>query len=978
MKINDKVDFSSDMNLPKKTISTNADLTKKESFFLARIQDVRRYREVLSKNKLSNVIYNILENPMVIRNELSPTYIQNKILKDMVIRYRLLSGAKVNHNLDFIHIDDMLENQKEKTAKLQEVIKKRDARKKELTETVKKQVQNIKDLGTIINYSNFNSSTLNKEFESRIIEKFWELYKEKKIYHDLRPVNWCPKCKRALENDNISRKKQDVENYFLNFRVKYDKGLFSGIENFDDTYFVASTIRPWILDFDNSLAVVEDMEYSVVQIKQRDKNVNYIIASEFVDYIMEIAFYIKYDIKKKILGKELIGMTCNNALENTKDLNVIPAKKEYVVLNPKHSSGIAIISSGNTYVDYLVSNENSGIKINNNLSKDGKTTMLAYNFKNMYYKEVNEKVLENIKSKKYLLCTDLVKIKMPKCQECGEDVVYRNELEWYIKKNENDEKLKSSFDNIISKLNDCKETKKTYIKEKLYESIQNREKIISNESAFGTPIPVFYCAECSSEVVNDKVISILKELFKTKGIESWYKETPEEILKGEVICEKCGCSFLFKSTTSLNEFFKLMCVPLISNLTSENGVDKVNICIENIDTFIRKIKTISYDDKSLEEIENIDKILLHPKVNIAKEKMKKVDEKDSAEDKIDKNKKGKNKKEEKSKDKSIKKEEVKTLNNNFNMSSVVKKYGTDVLRLWCVQRSSENTAVLSESNVIYINKIYKQIRRTIKFLLSNLYDFNPNKDKLSIDQRDDLDKYMYIKLMAMKKEVEANYDNLDLYKVYLNVLKFCNESLCNEYFNVIKFRLYVLNANDKKRKSTQSTLYEIFMTLLLFLEPILPFTFEETWSYIWHSNAEEENNLMLFRNKLMPVDIHQYESAIRKWNNIFFIVNKVNIKIKKEILDKKIKNSLQAKVILGINQKTKEFIDLNHEDFLRSLNVSVLETNISDKSYIKIETADGVECKRCRNYSLDIGKDIKYRHLCPVCAKIMNEKVDKK
>ena len=97
--------------------------------------------------------------------------------------------------------------------------------------------------------------------------------------------------------------------------------------------------------------------------------------------------------------------------------------------------------------------------------------MLAYNFKNMYYKEVNEKVLENIKSKKYLLCTDLVKIKMPKCQECGEDVVYRNELEWYIKKNENEEKLKSSFDNIVSKLNDCKESKKAYIKEKLYESI---------------------------------------------------------------------------------------------------------------------------------------------------------------------------------------------------------------------------------------------------------------------------------------------------------------------------------------------------------------------------------------------------------------------------------------------------------------------------------------------------------------------------
>ena len=102
MKINDKVDFSSDMNLPKKTISTNADLTKKESFFLARIQDVRRYREVLSKNKLSNVIYNILENPMVIRNELSPTYIQNKILKQVSKFLIVMAMSAIGLNTNII------------------------------------------------------------------------------------------------------------------------------------------------------------------------------------------------------------------------------------------------------------------------------------------------------------------------------------------------------------------------------------------------------------------------------------------------------------------------------------------------------------------------------------------------------------------------------------------------------------------------------------------------------------------------------------------------------------------------------------------------------------------------------------------------------------------------------------------------------------------------------------------------------------
>lgn len=975
MKINDKVDFSDTMNLPKKTISTNADLTKKESFFLARIQDVRRYRDVLNKNKLSNTIYNILENPMIIKKKVEPTYIQNKILKDMVIRYRLLNGFKVNHNLDFIHIDDMLENQKEKTSKLQELIKKREIRRKELTETVKKQVQQIKDLGTVINYSNFNSSTLNKEFESRTIEKFWELYKEKKIYHDLRPVNWCPKCKRALENNNIIREEEKVNNLFINFKIKYDKDIFKELNNLENTYFVASTIRPWILDFDNTLAVVEDMEYSVVEVKKRDKNVHYIIASEFVEYIMEIAFFIKFDVKKKILGKELVGMTCSNALDNAKDLTVIPTKKEYVILNHKHSSGISIVSSGNTYVDYLISKENSAIIVKNNLTKDGKTTMLAYNFKNVDYKEAEKKIVDIIRQNGSLLCTDIIKIKKPKCSECKDDVIYRSEQEWYIKKIDDEEKLKESFDNIISKLNNCKESKKSNIKDKLYDSIKTKEMIISNESAFGTPIPVFYCAQCSSEVMNDRVISILKNLFNTKGIESWYKETPEEILQGQVVCDKCGCSFLFKGTTTLNEFFKLMCVPILNKEDNTDlDINKINICIENEDYFIRKIKTLSFDDNSLFEMQNINKILLHPKIKIAQNKIKK--DETIKEEEIQKGKKDRKKDKNKYKKKEDKIEENKP-DEIFDMSSVVKKYGTDVLRLWCVQKSPEEIATLSESSVLYINKIYKQIRRTLKFLLSNLYDFNPTRDMISVDKRDDLDKYMYVKLLSMKKEVDENYNNLDLYKVYLNVLKYCNETLCNEYFNVIKYRLYVLNANDEKRKSTQSTLYEIFMALLNFVEPIIPFTFEETWSYIWHSNAEEESNLLLFRNKLKQINIQDYELPIKKWNNIFFIINKVNIKIGKEILNKKIKNSLQAKVILGVNGKTKEFIDENHEDFLRSLNVSVLETQVSDKSYITIETADGVECKRCRNYSLNIGQDIKYRHLCPSCARIMNESISK-
>ena len=618
MKINDKVDFSDTMNLPKKTISINADLTKKESFFLARVQDVRRYRDVLDKNKLSNTVYNILENPMIIKNEVEPTYIQNKILKDMVIRYRLLSGFKVNHNIDFIHIDDMLENQKEKTPKLQDLINKRENRRKELTETVKKQIQQIKDLGTIINYSNFNSSTLNSEFESKTIDKFWQLYKDKKIYHDIRPVNWCPKCKRALENDNIKREEESVKNYFFDFKLRYDRDFFKEFNNLENTYLVASTIRPWILDFENNLSIVEDVEYSLIEVVQKGRKIHYVMASDFVPYIMDIAFFLKFDVKKKFLGRELIGMACENVIENTPTLSVIPTKKEYVILDNKHSTGIGIVSSGNTYVDYLISKENVAVKLNNNLTKDGNSTMLASNYKSTYYKEINEKVIESVKNNNLLLCTDIIKIKMPKCKECNDDVIYRSEQEWYIKKTDNEDKLKDDFNYILSKLNNCRDVKKNNVKEKLYESIKEKEKLISNESAFGTPIPVFYCAECSNEIISDQVVSILKRLFSTKGIESWYKQTPEEILQGQVVCENCGCSFLFKGTTTLNEFFKYLCVPLVKeNKEKTEGMEEFNICIENEEAFIRKIKTLSFDEYSLEELKKINRIMLHPKIKIS-------------------------------------------------------------------------------------------------------------------------------------------------------------------------------------------------------------------------------------------------------------------------------------------------------------------------------------------------------------------------
>ena len=329
MEINDKVDFSDTMNLPKRTILTNDDIAKKEKFFLERMQEVRRYREVLNKNKNSNKVYNISESPMKIQDKLDITYVQNKILKDIVIRYRLQKGDVVNHELDFMHLQKNEDLSGEKKLEIEEIVKGRSLTKRKLTEITRNQIQKMKNLGLVVNYSNFSCSTLEKNFSSIVTQKFYEMYKNKEVYEKAKLVNWCPKCEKSVNKEEICKEDEKSNIFFLTFKIEDDKGVLKNLSTCQDTYLVASVINPWVLDCDSKIAVASDIEYSVVEVRQKDKIIRYIIASDYVEYVMEQAFIIRFDVRRKIQGKDLVGMKCYNVIDNTPVLNVISIVPDY-------------------------------------------------------------------------------------------------------------------------------------------------------------------------------------------------------------------------------------------------------------------------------------------------------------------------------------------------------------------------------------------------------------------------------------------------------------------------------------------------------------------------------------------------------------------------------------------------------------------------------------------------------------------------
>ena len=231
--------------------------------------------------------------------------------------------------------------------------------------------------------------------------------------------------------------------------------------------------------------------------------------------------------------------------------------------------------------------------------------------------------------------------------------------------------------------------------------------------------------------------------------------------------------------------------------------------------------------------------------------------------------------------------------------------------------------------------------------------------------------------IAMKYNVQIYdaYNNLELKKVYDLLTKICKNELCAKYFEAIKYRLYVLKQDSKKRRSTQSTMYDILMYLVIFFAPILPFTLEEIWQYIWHKDANEEQNILVFRQPLVREEIDTTKET-EKWDRIFRIINVARKQINKAKNDKIIKNSLEAMVTMNVKKENKEFIDKNFDDIYLSLNISELKVVESEEESVEVTKHEGVQCAMCHQYSIYIGRDLKYRYICPRCAEVMEGHYD--
>jgi isoleucyl-tRNA synthetase len=273
---------------------------------------------------------------------------------------------------------------------------------------------------------------------------------------------------------------------------------------------------------------------------------------------------------------------------------------------------------------------------------------------------------------------------------------------------------------------------------------------------------------------------------------------------------------------------------------------------------------------------------------------------------------------------------------------------------------------VSEERINKVAETYRGIRNTLRYQLSNLYDFDPAKHTISDDQLTGLDRWIVAQFADLEAQVLEAYDKFEFHVVYQKVSQFVAVELSSIYHDVVKDRLYTDPANSHRRRSTQTALYRLVTGLCKVLSPILVFTSDEAWEFV---PGKPEKFVHLAT--IQPTILARSAAEVETWKALFELREKALPKLEEARQAKTIGKALEAKLTIS---NVASGVGAAREDLRELLNVSQLQADAgSGELTFVVGRADGQKCDRCWHFETDIGQHANHPTLCGRCVEAVNQ-----
>jgi len=929
------MDYKQTLNLPKTDFPMKANLIKKEPEILKTWEEINLYRLIREKSN-GRKRYMFHDGPPYANGHIHMGTAFNKILKDIIIKSRQMAGYDTPyvpgwdcHGLPIEHrVDSELGPKKKDMSQVDFRRYCREYAKK----YIDIQREEFKRLGVFGEWDN-PYLTMNYRYEATIVREFGKFALNGSLIRSKKPIYWCISCKTALAEAEVEYGEHESPSIFVQFPMKSDLSkAYAALKN-KDVSIVIWTTTPWTIPANLAIALHPELDYVAVEV---ENNQVLILAKGLLDVCMD-SFGIKsFEIITQINPVDLENLEAKHPLYDRPSVIVLAP---YVTLEA--GTGCVHTAPGHGREDYETGLQ-YGIDIYSPVDDEGQFTSDVGYFAGMNIFEANRAINDKLHEVGALIKEENLTHEYPHCWRCKQPVVFRSTEQWFISMEETG--LRKKALEAIDRVRWIP----GWGRDRIYSMIENRpDWCISRQRAWGVPITVFFCEECNDLIVTQELIDHVSAMVEKAGVDIWFSEPEENLHPPGMTCSKCNGSKFRKETDILDVWFDSG-VSYAAVMEKRDYLDSPSdLYLEGSDQhrgWFHSSLLCSAGTRNEAPYKNV---LTHGFV---------VDGEGKA--------------------------MHKSAGNVISPLNLIKKYGAEILRLWVAGEDYRDNIRLSDEILKRLTEAYRRMRNTCRYLLGNLFDFDPENDRISYSEMDELDRWVLSRLQELSERVLRAYDDFEFHLVYHNLHNFCVLDLSAFYLDIVKDRLYTSANASLARRSAQTAIHEILEVLVRLMAPILSFTADEIWQHMKEKKDTPSVHTEIF---VSPNSDYKDRDLGSRWDTILAVRKEVTKTLENARKEKKIGHPLDASIDLGLSPAL--FNELKtYENRLRSIFivssvnlvaleelVGVEESETIPDLKVRVHTSEDPKCERCWVHDPTVGQDVSHPKICNRCLSAMSE-----
>ena len=928
------------VNLPKTDFPMKANLPQNEPKILARWEETGIY-ERIQEARRGRPAYILHDGPPYANGALHLGHALNKCLKDFIVKSKSMAGFDAPyvpgwdcHGLPIeIKVDQQLGKKKLQLNPSEVRLECRKYAQKFLD----LQREQFKRIGCFGRWDR-PYSTMTPDYESVVLRTFYSFLEHGFVYKGLRSVYWCIYDKTALAEAEVEYENHTSTTVWVKYAMVDDPGALDPALRDKKVFTIIWTTTPWTLPASMAVAFHPDEEYVALE----SGGEVYIVGAKLANATIE---------KTNLTGAEEIARFPGRKLERINfrhpflDRDVLGVLAEYVTMD----TGTGVVHTAPSHgADDFVTGLKYGLDATSRVDEAGilRQGLPEYEGKRVF--EANAAIVELLKARGVLMHTEKIEHSYPHCWRCHNPIIFRATEQWFISMETPmaGGTLRSRALEEISKV----KWDPAWGEGRISNMIATRpDWCISRQRIWGVPIAVFLCATCGKPLMDPAVNREVEKLFARAGADAWYTSEADAALPKSVKCPHCQGTSFKREMDILDVWFESGSSYLALRAAEPEYPSASNLYLEGGDQHrgwfhSSLLCTVGAENHA-------------PYKQVATEGWT-LDENGQA--------------------------MSKSRGNDVDPVDIAGRLGAEIVRLWVASVDFREDVVGSERLMQNVAENYRTIRNSLfRYVLSNLYDFDPAQHAVPFEKLQALDQYMLRQTVAMAGDVVRWYDEFAFHKIYQRVLNFCAVDLSAFYFDVLKDRLYTSAPNSAARRAAQTAIWRILEAMVRLLAPIMTFTCEEVWGYL----PKVENRPLSVHTALFPTreeilgskDVGDDPKQAQDWATLLAVREQVLKELENARNSKLIGKSLEAQVKLTATDPVYSVLDA-YRDQLRYLfivSAATLEPKASGNGTgsvtVSVAKADGQKCERCWNYSTHVGENKNYPTVCERCSAALRE-----